>query len=893
MLRRILFWGILAATVLLATTHGSAVSQIVVTARYVSWPWFVLAVVVQVGYFCVRVQMYREAFRTSGIDRPWTALAPVLLAAVYLNTVAPGAGLTASSVVAQEAIKAGAPADRASESTVISQFAGFAGFAVVELAGFAYLVSLDAWHLWEVVALLVVAGVVVILAAGLASAVMAPERMRSTLARFEFSGSSRSLLSRWAPATGWSDVVVDRYADAARAVAGHPLGLAATWLYSVAMNVLGLASFMAVGFALGWPVFGALIAAWAVGTIVWLLSPIPQGIGVVEAVLALMLASFGADAPTALAISLAYRALAYWLPLAIGWALASRIPTLAGLSAEAEEVFPVRLAAAVTFLVGVANVLAAVTPRFAARFGTLGRALPLQAQFGRLSSALAGIALMMVARGLWRRKRLAWLVTVLVLAGSIAAHLFRTRNFGVIAVSLALLVFLLMRRREFRARSDTPSIAQGLRVLAAAALITIAYGTLGFFLLDRQYSINFTFWSAVWQTFTMFTLYYDPLIHPVTRLGEFFEATIYVVSAATFGFALFMLLRPVLPRGSASSAERRRAEAIVDEWGSTPLAQIALLADKRYFFSPGGSFVSFRMVNSVALALGDPIGSPEDAPSTIQAFTEWSRSQDWTPAFYQTLPDHLDAYHDAGLSASKIGHDAVVDAREFSLSGKRYRVERNLVNRLTKDGYTTRYLPAPQPPALVAELRDVSDTWLAAGGGSEMAFSLGWFDDEYVAGSAILTVEGPTGEIEAFANVLVERAVSEVAIDLMRYRPSAPDGVMDFLFIRLIEWARENGFETFNLGFSALSGVGEAEDPAIERALGLVYEYGNRFYSFKGLYQFKQKFRPDWQPRYIVYPDASALPGVLAALVRANAGESGGGWALDRPARIAVDTSGT
>jgi phosphatidylglycerol lysyltransferase len=415
--------------------------------------------------------------------------------------------------------------------------------------------------------------------------------------------------------------------------------------------------------------------------------------------------------------------------------------------------------------------------------------------------------------------------------------------------------------------------------LVAAIAITLAYGTLGFFVLDRQYSINFTVWAAARQTLTMFALFYNPVVEPVTRLGRFFEGSIYVVGAATLGFALFMLLRPVLPRGAATPADRRRAKAIAERWAHTPLATIALLPDKRYFFTESGSFVAFRIANRVALALGDPIGPASDVTAAIRAFSDECRRNDWVPAFYQTQPDYLDAYHAAGMSASKIGHDAVVDVRSFSLSGRRFRVERNLMNRLSNEGYVTRHRPAPQTALVLPELRDVSDAWLAAEGGSEMSFSLGWFDDEYVSGSAVLTVEGPEGQIEAFANVITLPATGEASIDLMRYRPSAPDGVMDFLFIRLIEWARENGFTQFNLGFSALSGVGESQDPAVERALRLVYEYGNRFYSFKGLYAFKQKFRPEWRPRYLTYPDASTLPGVLTALVRANGGESeASGW---------------
>jgi phosphatidylglycerol lysyltransferase len=97
---------------------------------------------------------------------------------------------------------------------------------------------------------------------------------------------------------------------------------------------------------------------------------------------------------------------------------------------------------------------------------------------------------------------------------------------------------------------------------------------------------------------------------------------------------------------------------------------------------------------------------------------------------------------------------------------------------------------------------------------------------------------------------------------------------MDLLFATMLEWARECGFETFDLGLSALSGLGEKpQDPAIERALHYIYEHENQFYNFKGLHAFKDKFNPRWSPRYLIYPGLSALPAVTLALIRADSGD--------------------
>ena len=806
MLRRVLFWMIIVSTVWLATTHGSAVSQIAVTARYGVWQWFALAAVLQAAYYALRIAWYRAAFHVVGVRRTFRELVPLVFGAVYLSTVVPGAGASGRSLLARDAVERGYPADRALQMPVVARLTDFIGFAAVMFAGFWYLFSLDTVHVYEIVSSLVVLGTILALGTSVALAALRPRLFLQMLEPAEKAARALPFVGRRMAPEGWSERVVTDHGLAGLTVVGRPGAVLVALAASIAAYVVDLLSFVAVGFAFGWPALGALIAAFAVGMLTWLVSVVPQGVGVVEAVIALMLSSFGASAPTAIVIALGFRILTYWIPLVLGALLVRRVPTFSALRTEAAEVFPVRLAAVVTFAVGAMNLLSAMTPAVAARLRLLEQVLPLQSQYGRLSAALAGIALMALARGLWRRKRLAWTATIAVLAISIASHLLKGLDYEEALIALALLVFLLFRQAEFRARSDTPSITQGIRVLAAAFAITLAYGTLGFFLLDRQFGVTFTFWPAVRQTLVMFTQFYNPGVVPRTIVAEFFVGSIYVVGAVTIGFALIMLLRPVLVRRGATPAEMKEARSIVERYGVTPLAVIALLPDKSVRLTAGGSLIAYRLVGDTAIVLGDPVGPPDDASDSVREMLELCEDNGWSPAFYQTRPELLDVYRAAALSVIRIGHEAIVDVTQFSLSGKRYRVERNLVNRLTNEGYTAEFRAAPQSPGMLRELRDVSDAWLAEGGGSEMGFSLGWFDNDYLRDCGIMVIEGPQGEVEAFANVIREPAINQASIDLMRYRPSAPDGVMDFVFIRLLEWAREEGLETFNLGFAALSG---------------------------------------------------------------------------------------
>jgi len=138
----------------------------------------------------------------------------------------------------------------------------------------------------------------------------------------------------------------------------------------------------------------------------------------------------------------------------------------------------------------------------------------------------------------------------------------------------------------------------------------------------------------------------------------------------------------------------------------------------------------------------------------------------------------------------------------------------------------------------------------------------------------VIVVLTPEGTISAFANLIPEYTLNELSVDLMRHRNNVIPGTMDFLFVALFEWARERGYATFNLGLSSLSGIGEHnEDPAIEKGLHYIYEHVNQFYNFKGLHTFKEKFHPEWSPRYLIYPGAASLPAVAAELLRADSGD--------------------
>jgi phosphatidylglycerol lysyltransferase len=540
------------------------------------------------------------------------------------------------------------------------------------------------------------------------------------------------------------------------------------------------------------------------------------------------------------------------------------------------EIWGVRFTALLTFLMGFINLTSAIQPALRNRLAVVEAIFPLEVLHGgRITSALAGFALLLLAGNLWRRKRAAWALTVLLLIVSTLAHLIKGLDFEEASLGLGLLAVLVILQNSFHASSDRPSLRHGLIVLATAFGFTLIYGVIGFYLLDRHFSVHFGFLDALRQTVVMFTSFYNPGLEPITGFGKYFAGSIHIIGLSTVGFALLMLIRPVLVRLPATAGERTRAEKIVHQHGRTALARATLFDDKSYFFGSGETVIAYAARKRGAMVLGDPIGPPEQAAVAIASFLKFCTRNDWTPAFASTLPDYLGAYQAAGFDVICIGYEAIVVLDGFTLEGSENKGIRYSVNHMEKLGFRSEVHLPPLKDELMRSLKEISDAWLTSRHGGEMHFSDGWFDDNYLRNGPVIVVHAPDGSPTAFANLVPEYQKNELTIDLMRHSQEVEHGTMEFLFVKMLLWAKEKGYDTFSLGLSAIVGVGENQsDPRVEQALHTIAEYVSRFYNFKGLHDFKEKFHPRWESRYLIYPGPGSLPLVLTTLLRVHSGNN-------------------
>ncbi|MCB1821753.1 MAG: bifunctional lysylphosphatidylglycerol flippase/synthetase MprF, partial [Candidatus Competibacteraceae bacterium] len=503
---------------------------------------------------------------------------------------------------------------------------------------------------------------------------------------------------------------------------------------------------------------------------------------------------------------------------------------------------------------GAVLLFSVATPALEIRLKWLKDLIPLSVlEISHFISSLVGVGLLVLARGLQRRLDAAWLLAVAFLGAGIAASLLKGADYEEALILTVLLAGLLPSRRQFYRRASLFSERFTPGWLAAIAVVLLCSLWLGFF------SYKHVEYSA--------ELWWDFSFSGQGEAPRFLRAMVGAIGAALF-FGIAKLLQPAVFEPTLPGPEElRHAQAVAAAFPRT-YAHLALLGEKALLFNAERSaFLMYAVQGRTWAAMGDPIARrEEDRQELAWQFRELCERHNGWPVFYQVHPGHLGLYVELGLTLLKFGEEARVALTTFSLDGKARKTMRNSVNRLEREGYHFMIVDAEAVTPLLPQLKSVSDAWLGGKAGREKCFSLGYFDEDYLrAGSVAVVRQGD--RVVAFAN-LWQGAGEELSVDLMRYAPDHAQGLMDYLLLKIMLWGREQGYAWFNLGMAPLSGLqNRSLAPLWNRFGALVFGHGETFYNFRGLRQYKEKFDPQWEARYLAIPGGMVvLPRVLADL---------------------------
>jgi len=601
------------------------------------------------------------------------------------------------------------------------------------------------------------------------------------------------------------------------------------------------------------------LAIYLLAIMAGLISQVPGGLGVFEAVVITIL-PVGLPGSAVLATLLAYRAVYYILPLFVaGGVLAvsetrrhrERLaPVWRGARVWTSSLIP-QAAAAVVFVAGTVLLFSGATPGLPQRLRQLAVLVPLPViELSHLLGSVAGVCLLFVARGLQRRLDGAWVTTVALLAAGAVASLVKGLDYEeAVLLGVAALVLLPMRPVFYRKGALLAERFSGgwFAAIAVVLAATLWLGLLSY----RHVDYSGELW---WQ----FTLHGD---------APRFLRTAVAVAVVAVALAVGRLVGPAGARPAApDEAAIEKAAGIVARSPDTS-SNLALLGDKNFLFAADGSgLIMYAVEGRSWVAMGDPVGTPGAERELVWSFRGLVDRYDGWPVFYQVRAEKVPLYLDLGLTLLKLGEEAVIPLESFSLEGGPRKGLRRARRVAESEGCSFSVVSVEQVPALLPELRQVSDRWLAAKNTREKSFSLGRFDEPYLRRYPQAVVRR-NGAVVAFANVWPGAGRSEISVDLMRYSEDAPSGVMDYLFVELMLWASAEGYGRFNLGMAPMSGMEDhALAPLWNRVGAFLYRHAEDFYNFRGLRAYKEKFAPSWEPRYLASPAGFVLPRILANL---------------------------
>jgi phosphatidylglycerol lysyltransferase len=600
------------------------------------------------------------------------------------------------------------------------------------------------------------------------------------------------------------------------------------------------------------------LGVYAAAVIAGIISHVPGGVGVFEAVILLTLPGVPTDA--LLGSLLAYRAVYYLVPLVFGtllfgskelsaqWARLARARELA--SQYIAPVVP-QIAGALSFLSGALLLFSGATPAVDERLTFLDRFLPLPVlEVSHLVGSIVGLGLLVLARALFRRVHAAYHIAVWLLSAGISASLLKGLDFEEATLLLLVLGVLVLGRRSFY--RPTAILDERFTPVWVASITGVIVLAVWIGLISHRH-VRYS--RELWWTFA-----FDASAPRMLRAS----LTVVVLGAA---YVLLNLLRPARPEPAvAGPAELARARALIDQSDQT-LANAALTGDKRLLFSDAGdAFLMYQTARRSWIALGDPVGSPQGAEELVWRLREMSDHHGADTVFYQASRGCLGLYVDLGLAPLKIGEEARVPLADFSLDGGARADLRQAHRRAQRDGASFEVVPAERVTELLPLLQPISDAWLAGKSTAEKRFSVGAFSAQYLRQFPLALVRAG-GIPVAFANLWTTGTRVEMSVDLMRFDPQAPRSAMDYLFIELMLWGQGEGYRWFNLGMAPLSGLeSHPLAPAWHRVGNFVFRHGEHFYNFEGLRRYKAKFDPVWEPRYLVARGGIALPRALVEI---------------------------
>lgn len=806
--------------------------------------WILLGVLLTGVFLWLQALMYRHSFWAIGAELPLIVLAVLYLKRNLAALFLPGGGLVSLALFTDEAERAGVPKSKIHFASSLHLLAGLFTVAVIAVPVLAWVaLRQGASREWLGLAWLLI--------------------MVGALAWLLYSLRKGGLVVKWLQR--FAPSLTEAFAE----LREHPFQQREAWkvvAVSLLVEVVGVVhlwvSMKALGLNADWgtAAVGYVAALLALNT-----SPFLKGLGATEAALAWALTQQGMALSDALATTLIFRLFEFWVPLLLGL-----VAFLRGSQGLLLRIAP----PALIFVLGMVNIVSAVTPALPERIAELREWLPLGAvQFSNFMVLGIGLLLMFTAVNLFRGMRAAWRSAVVLSALSVLTHLAKGIDYEESLMAAGTLAALLLTQSQYLIRVDRHRSGQMLWVFAALSCVALTYGFVGFYFLDQKmFGLNFTWQQSLGNTLRLLLLLDPPGLTAQTTFAMFFFNSISLAGLLALLTGLVATLLPRIFQNEPEKADFLKAKNLVIRYGRSGLDYFKTYADKQFFFSADlRAFVAYKVAHGYAMVLETPVAEDSEAQRrTLAQFENWCRTGGLQPLYYRVDHSDLPIFGEKKIKKIQVGQEGMVDLNEFSLEGKTAKPLRNAVSRCEREGLLFNIYDAPVQDGVLQKLRSVSDAWLSEGR-REVTFSGGVFEEAELKSQTLLTVETAEGRILAFVNLIPDYAPGEATYDLVRRLPNAPSYVMDFLMTQMFAHLKGQGYSRLNLGLAPFSGLENAQTTP-EKALRFAAGKLQAFRHYPGLRAFKEKYATAWADKFLIYHsdyDLVAAPRVLLAVERA------------------------
>ena len=597
--------------------------------------------------------------------------------------------------------------------------------------------------------------------------------------------------------------------------------------------------------------FTHLFPIFIVSAVAGIISMIPGGLGSFDFVFIVGLSYFNINQETALIVMLFYRISYYIVPFVVGIIFSVKIlwdrlnKSFNNLPYQMLSFISHKALAILVFLSGVVLLLSAAVPGILVRIKFLRNFLPLTViDLSHVLSISIGFILLALSRGIDYKIKRGWYITFVMLVLGALATFSKGLDYEEAIFVLIVAFMLFQSRKQFYRENFILTWGKIVVDNFILFIFLIGYLFIGY--------INLPNTKIVIPNKYQQYIVADPRDLLLSASVGFAIALIFIY------FYFFKNRYNKFPFVESKNQSEKIREHL-NKYSGNELSHLIFLHDKYIYWAQDETVLfAFQHFADKLVILGDPVGDKNRIFEAIEELMITADLYGYSLVFYQVNSTMLSYLHENGFDFFKLGEEGFTIVQSFSLSGKKKKSLRALINKIEREGYTFEIANAPHSSQFLDTLNQISDEWL--NGRKEKGYSLGYFDENYLNLTSIAIVKNSDNQIIAFANIMPLYNDKTVSVDLMRYNKLAPSGIMDFMFYHLIEKTKEQSYTRFNMGMAPLSNVGESRFSfASEKIAAQVYTYGQYFYSFQGLRHFKEKFVDHWTPKFLAYRKKTSI----------------------------------